>query len=111
MYRALSHGKGRAVAVPDRDSKAGTQGAARQPRIPRTLGENHATRPNSQCFEVIWGEFKQRKKGNAFLCAKGSVGLFWELSPGPLAPEARIMPPDQTAINKAGAASLVGNNH
>ena len=24
-------------------------------------------------------------------------GLFWELIPGPLAPEARIMPPDQTA--------------
>ena len=25
-------------------------------------------------------------------------GLFWELSPGPLAPEARIMPLDQTAV-------------
>ena len=24
-------------------------------------------------------------------------GLFWELNPGPLAPEARIMPLDQTA--------------
>ena len=26
-----------------------------------------------------------------------SKGLFWELNPGPLAPEARIMPLDQTA--------------
>ena len=28
-----------------------------------------------------------------------SQGLFWELNPGPLAPEARIMPLDQTANN------------
>ena len=26
-------------------------------------------------------------------------GLFWELNPGPLAPEARIMPLDQTAMS------------
>ena len=26
-----------------------------------------------------------------------SVGLFWELNPGPFAPEARIIPLDQTA--------------
>ena len=32
--------------------------------------------------------------------AKGccAQGLFWELNPGPLAPEARIMPLDQTAM-------------
>ena len=29
-------------------------------------------------------------------CRK-EFGLFWELNPGPLAPEARIMPLDQTA--------------
>ena len=29
-------------------------------------------------------------------------GLFWELNPGPLAPEARIMPLDQTANRDEG---------
>ena len=29
--------------------------------------------------------------------SKLQQGLFWELSPGPLAPEARVMPLDQTA--------------
>ena len=31
------------------------------------------------------------------VCALRIQGLFWELNPGPLAPEARIMPLDQTA--------------
>ena len=34
-----------------------------------------------------------------FFCAHITAGLFRELSPGPLAPEARIMPLDQTAID------------
>ena len=33
------------------------------------------------------------------LASPGLPGLFWELNPGPLAPEARIMPLDQTAGN------------
>ena len=33
-------------------------------------------------------------------------GLFWELNPGPLAPEARIMPLDQTASDDRWAARL-----
>lgn len=31
------------------------------------------------------------------MCSLPNKGLFWELNPGPLAPEARIMPLDQTA--------------
>ena len=34
------------------------------------------------------------RQRNAFWSGKG---LFWELNPGPLAPEVRIMPLDQTA--------------
>ena len=30
-------------------------------------------------------------------CEQQDKGLFWESNPGPLAPEARIMPLDQTA--------------
>ena len=33
----------------------------------------------------------------ALACTALSKGLFWELNPGPLAPEARIMPLDQAA--------------
>jgi hypothetical protein len=40
---------------------------------------------------------------------KSMKGLFWELSPGPLAPEARIMPLDQTAIELA--ANTIGKMH
>ena len=32
-------------------------------------------------------------------------GLFWELNPGPLAPEARIIPLDQQAIKNQKACS------
>ena len=36
------------------------------------------------------------------LASRGQVagkGLLWELNPGPLAPDARIMPLDQTAMS------------
>ena len=33
------------------------------------------------------------------------TGLLWELSPGPLAPEARIMPLDQAAMNHFGISA------
>ncbi len=43
----------------------------------------------SLCF--LASQYGQRGRRAA------SKGLFWELNPGPLAPEARIMPLDQTA--------------
>ena len=55
----------------------------------------------------------EEERAAAALSAQSSTGLFWELSPGPLAPEARIMPLDQTANNfsEPGAASIAGRSY
>ena len=48
---------------------------------------------NSPCHSWAW---KAQLLSVCCICAN-SKGLFWELNPGPLAPEARIIPLDQTA--------------
>ena len=63
-----------------------------EPRTSRTRSENHATRPNSQSR---W----RRPAPQHHQSPEFELGLFWELSPGPLAPRARIIPLDQTAID------------
>ena len=98
------------------------------PGTSRTRSENHATRPSSRWMAarrpaIGWGEGHTGKSmmcGSSMVlqarhtrasvpathtnvamlcvCALRACGLLRELNPGPLAPEARIMPLDQATL-------------
>ena len=44
---------------------------------------------------LVYSQKRLQKKGGA--CELGGACMFWEMNPGPRAPEARIIPLDQTA--------------
>ena len=76
----------------------------RRAGTPVLASANGGTNPrfgNILGYKLGGGGFESRRPhalcARRLIRASVSNGLFWELNPGPLAPEARIMPLDQTA--------------
>ena len=69
-----------------------------EPGTSRTLSENHATRPSSLLISTGAQTLNDMSMGRTAAAGRcPEQGLLRELNPGPLAPEARIMPLDQAA--------------
>ena len=88
----------RSDALPTELSRLMFLGAERSP-------QDSVSRPHDLLYKYIYFHSRMLQahfvSGRSFVgfCSRRSKqqGLFWELNPGPLAPEARIIPPDQTA--------------